>query len=320
MWDRKKLKEVAKEKFKANYWKCVLVALLFGMVVGGGYSGSSASFGNSFNNNSSSDSVIESFTDSLDRAADEVTSGVDSSGKERDDDSNDELFDEDDAVVEGAYNSAIGKDVRDAMESAKTANDELNGFVNKIKEAEPAEIAAFVVVIVLIVGMIVLIAIAIGLLIDAFLLNPLEVGCARFFYKNLSEPANVSNVAYGFDHSYKNGVRVMFYRDLYLILWSMLFVIPGIIKAYEYKMIPYLLAENPDMSKEEAFAESKRMMDGQKWNAFVLDLSFIGWDILSGFTAGLLSIFFVTPYKRSAQAALYDALRYGAPRNESEAI
>ena len=74
------------------------------------------------------------------------------------------------------------------------------------------------------------------------------------------------------------------------------------------------------MTKEEAFAESKRMMDGQKWKAFVLDLSFIGWDILSGlFTMGLLSVFFVAPYKRSAQAALYDALKYGqTTRSESE--
>ena len=156
---------------------------------------------------------------------------------------------------------------------------------------------------------------------EALLLNPLEVGCAKFFYKNLSEEAKVSNIASGFDNSYKNGVKVMFFRDLYLILWSMLFIIPGIIKAYEYKMIPYLLAENPDMTKEEAFAESKRMMTGQKWNAFVLDLSFLGWDILSGlFTLGLLSIFFVTPYKRSAQAALYDALKYGNDVSEHNEV
>ena len=78
-------------------------------------------------------------------------------------------------------------------------------------------------------------------------------------------------------------------------------------------MIPYLLADNPQMTKEEAFAESKRMMQGQKWNAFVLDLSFIGWDILSGMTMGILGIFYVQPYKDGTHAALYEALRYRTP-------
>lgn len=305
MWDRKKLKEIAKEKFQANYWKCVLAALLFSFVVSGGYSGAGSSFGNNFNNNFNNSSSSQSVFDS-DKDDDDIFD-------------DDDLFDDEDAVVEGAYNSPVGEDVKDAIKDAKEAEKEARGMINKLKEAGPAEVAAFVVAMVLVISIIVLIAIAIAMVIDAFLLNPLEVGCAKFFYKNLSEPANVFNVAFGFDHSYKNGVKVMFFRDLYLILWSMLFIIPGIIKAYEYKMIPYLLAENPDMTKEEAFAESKRMMDGQKWRAFVLDLSFIGWDILAGFTAGILAVLFVTPYKRSAQAALYDALKYGAVSNESKA-
>ena len=71
--------------------------------------------------------------------------------------------------------------------------------------------------------------------------------------------------------------------------------------------------ELPQMTKEEAFAESKRMMQGQKWNAFVLDLSFIGWDILSGMTMGILGIFYVQPYKDGTHAALYEALRYRTP-------
>ena len=80
-------------------------------------------------------------------------------------------------------------------------------------------------------------------------------------------------------------------------------------------MIPYLLAENPQMTKEQAFAESKQMMQGQKWRAFVLDLSFIGWDILSGMTLGILGIFYVQPYIEATHAALYERLRYGIPYN-----
>ena len=92
---------------------------------------------------------------------------------------------------------------------------------------------------------------------------------------------------------------------------SLLCIIPGIVKGYEYRMIPYLLADHPEMTKDEAFAASKEMMMGQKWNAFVLDLSFIGWDILSSMTFGILDIFYVMPYKMSTNAALYEAIKYG---------
>lgn len=296
MWDRKKLKAVAKEKFQANYWKCVLVALLFSFIMGGaGYGGYQGNYNFS---NFGNHSVTETTNDKKDK-----------------DDA--ELFDEDDpddAKVKAAYDSEIGKDIRDAIDDANKANEEANAIADKLKNVDKSAMVALVVVIVIIVTIIVLIAVAIGILFDAFLINPIEIGCAKFFYKNLNEPANVSNVTCGFDYGYKNNVKIMLWRDVYTFLWSLLFIIPGIVKGYEYKMIPYLLADNPEMTKEEAFAESKRMMDGQKWRAFVLDLSFIGWDLLSAlFTMGLLSIFFVAPYKRSAQAALYDALRYGQP-------
>lgn len=160
-----------------------------------------------------------------------------------------------------------------------------------------------------------LVVLAIVILVDAFVINPFEVGCRRFFVRNLNEPAQVGNVGYGFDNNYKNVVKTMFFRDLFTILWSLLFIIPGIVKAYEYMMIPYLLADNPQMTKEQAFAESKQMMKGQKWKTFVLDLSFIGWYLLSVLTLGLLAIFYVNPYVNATHAALYEALRYANPVN-----
>ena len=108
-----------------------------------------------------------------------------------------------------------------------------------------------------------------------------------------------------------NIVKTMILRDIFIALWSLLFFIPGIIKAYEYRMIPYLLSEDPAMSYQEAFAQSKALMTGNKWKAFVLDLSFILWDIGSIFTCGLLGIFYVGPYKASTSAALYETLKYG---------
>ena len=156
-----------------------------------------------------------------------------------------------------------------------------------------------------------LIVMAIAIVIDVFVLNPLEVGTRRFSIVNLNSEANVKEVAFGFDHNYKNVIGVMFYRDLYTFLWTLLFIIPGIVKSYEYRMIPYIMAEHPEMTKEQAFALSKQMMSGHKWKTFVLDLSFIGWEILSACTLGILSIFYVEPYRFMTNAALYERLAYG---------
>lgn len=149
----------------------------------------------------------------------------------------------------------------------------------------------------------------IGLLLKFFLFQPLQVGANRFFVMNLTEEGKIHSLGFAFDHNYKNQVSVMFFRWLYTFLWSLLCWIPGIYKSYEYRMIPYLLAEYPDMPKEQAFAISKEMMNGEKWKAFLLDLSFIGWNILNVFTCGILGVFFVGPYYNSTAAALYEALK-----------
>lgn len=168
-----------------------------------------------------------------------------------------------------------------------------------------------IIVISVIVVLVVLIAITISILVKVFLNNPLEVGCKRFFIRNLNQEAKVGEVAYAFDHNYATSVKTIFLRDIYVVLWTLLLVIPGIIKAYEYLMIPYILADHPEMTKEEVFAKSKELMNGQKWNAFVLHLSFIGWEILSLLTFGILGIFYVNPYKNMTFAGLYEKLEYG---------
>ena len=168
------------------------------------------------------------------------------------------------------------------------------------------------IAIVLILGFIVwVVATAISLAIKYLLLAPFEYGCRKFFRKNLDEPAKLSNIVYVFDSHYKNVVKTAFLTDLFIWLWSLLFIIPGIIKTYEYRLVPYIVSENPSISYKDALAESKKLMKGNKWKTFVLDLSFIGWDILSVMTWGLLTIFFVGPYKASTDAALYETLKYG---------
>ena len=162
--------------------------------------------------------------------------------------------------------------------------------------------------IIAIVGIIAFSAL-IGIAISIFLENPLLIGCYKFFINCKKEGENLNDIVMTFKNGYRNVVLTEFLRGLFTFLWSLLFVIPGIIKGYEYMLIPYLLADNPQMDREEAFAKSKEMMDGNKWKAFVLDLSFFGWGLLSACTCGILYIFYVGPYIHLTKAELYHALK-----------
>lgn len=139
--------------------------------------------------------------------------------------------------------------------------------------------------------------------------NPLLCGTALFFTRNASEHAKLKLLIYPFSQDYINTLKVMLIMDLKIIIWSLLLIVPGIIKAYEYRMVPYLLGENPGMSANEAFTLSSEMMSENKWNAFVLDLSFILWNMLSGITFGLAGVFYVFPYICQTNANLYIRLK-----------
>ena len=153
---------------------------------------------------------------------------------------------------------------------------------------------------------IVLVMALVGMLLQYLVENVLIVGGSRFFVLNQTERPGVGTMLDPFRSGhYGNVVLTMFLRDLYVFLWSLLLVVPGIVKSYEYKMVPYILAENPGMDRKEAFLISKQMMEGQKWEAFVLDLSFIGWNILSVFTCGILSVLYVEPYYQATIAEMY---------------
>lgn len=146
--------------------------------------------------------------------------------------------------------------------------------------------------------------------IHAFLNNPIQVGVDRFFLKNNQEPANLKELLYAFQSgNYLKIVAAKFLASLFAALWSLLLVIPGIIKQFEYLMVSYILADNPDMPVMDALRKSKQMMKGHKWNAFVLSLSFLGWGILSLLTGGILDIFYVRPYMEATYAELYLALK-----------
>lgn len=147
-------------------------------------------------------------------------------------------------------------------------------------------------------------------ILQALLVNPFRVGLGRFMLKSIDDRAKVREAAYGFDHSYKNIVKTMFHYDMRVFLWSLLFIIPGFYKEYQYRLVPYILAEHPDMNYKEVLQKSKNLMDGQKWKVFVLDLSFILWHIFGLITCGIGEIFYVSPYHNLTLAALYRKLSW----------
>lgn len=156
---------------------------------------------------------------------------------------------------------------------------------------------------------VIIIAIIIGFVLRAFLINPLLLGCNKFFIENRNSSSQKANIiGFGFKSNYGNIVKVMIVKDIFVFLWTLLFIVPGIIKAYEYRLTPYLLAENPDMDWKEALDRSKMMMDGQKWNSFLLDMSFIGWIILTVVSFGIVGIFYAYPYILATDVELYFAI------------
>ena len=143
----------------------------------------------------------------------------------------------------------------------------------------------------------------------AMVYNPVKVGVANFFLDGVTDTAEWKSLAVGFAPKWFANVWALFLRDLFVVLWSLLLVVPGVIKSYEYRLVEYVMAENPGMAAMEAIAKSKALMQGNKWNAFVLDLSFLGWNILNACTFGILGVFYVQPYQMLTNAALYEKLK-----------
>ena len=142
------------------------------------------------------------------------------------------------------------------------------------------------------------------------IINPVIVGHASFFYKNRYEKTSVGELAFAFNREELFPVvKTMFLRDLYVTLWTLLLIIPGIVKNYAYRMVPFILSEYPQMSAKEALRLSDEMTRGHKAKMFILDLSFFGWYLLGAITFGLSDIVFTTPYVYATEAELYHVLK-----------
>ncbi|MFO7815183.1 MAG: DUF975 family protein [Halanaerobiales bacterium] len=143
----------------------------------------------------------------------------------------------------------------------------------------------------------------------------LEVGGRKYFIELSQGESNLGLLGYVFqEKSYFNVFITMLLRSVYILLWSLLLIIPGIIKYYAYRMVPYILADNPNLGHKRALQLSQQMTQGEKWDIFILDLSFLGWYILGAMVLGI-GVFFVQPYYDSTNAELYLKLRQNAIEN-----
>ena len=148
-------------------------------------------------------------------------------------------------------------------------------------------------------------------IIGFILMGPLVVGQAIYLIDMIetnSDGKKIELVIEGFKRSFVNSFIAILLTRIFIMLWSLLLIIPGIIKAYAYSMTPYIIAENPEVDAMKAIDMSQEMMRGHKMELFFLHLSFIGWFILSLFTLGV-GLFFLIPYIQTSVANFYLELR-----------
>jgi len=131
------------------------------------------------------------------------------------------------------------------------------------------------------------------------------VGYARFNLDLVDrEKEPELGTLFGYFRFWKTTAAASFLQGLYVFLWSLLLIIPGIIAGYSYAMTEFILSEHPHLTASEAIAQSKQLMAGNRFRLFCLEFSFIGWDILCAFTLGIGNLW-LSPYKQAARAAFY---------------
>ena len=131
-----------------------------------------------------------------------------------------------------------------------------------------------------------------------------ELGYAKFLLKQYDRKQLQFSDLFSQFERFGTGFAQKFLRTLFIVLWSLLFIIPGIVKGLSYAMTPFILEEHPEMTASQAIKASMQLMDGHKMDLFILGLSFIGWSLLACLTMGI-GFLFLNPYMNAAYAAFY---------------
>ncbi|MDE5777782.1 MAG: DUF975 family protein [Lachnospiraceae bacterium] len=306
--NRKVLKENAKIALKNNFWMVMLITFVGsllgvgwnGLSSGSGFNGFVRGFSNGFSsrmNTSSEDESVKLMLEGIADALDENIPGADI------------YFDYDD-------NASLDENMSDFLH-------ELEGSVHLTDEFV-GTVLIVIGIILLIILLIYILSVCIQFAIGSFVNAPITVGYYRYFMKNRKQQANFMDLFAVFSKgNYMKVVKVMFATNIRIWAWSLLFYFPGLVKAYQYYFVPYIMAENTNISKERAREISRKMTDGHKWQIFVLQLSFLGWAMLfvleeiflglisCGLLAipGVLLIYPLVGYQMATYAELYEERR-----------
>lgn len=280
MWTRRQLKETARGKIIKNYWNCIAVCLMMSIVFG------------RYPVNVETLRIFHSAANKLEiESVKDVPQFVrENSIKEK----------ESRRKIEALATHAGAVLISVMISAGSFICIAVRMFCNMEKDGKSLEM--------------VLVSVTIASILFTFLIvNMMLIGECRFYLENRKyRQTQMFRVFFLFRYGIlKNPMWVMFQYTGLIILWSFT-IVGGIWKAYEYRMVPFLLAENPRMSSKEVFALSKQMMKGQKWDCFLLDFSFLGWSILALCTLGATAIFWSLSYHLAVKAELYIVLRQKA--------
>lgn len=302
MWKRKELKNNARKVIKKNYWTAIVICFLIALFTG--------EFGTSIMGIFPTDDSMDPYY---------IISHSDTVFESNQPERENEILKRQEEVVEDLKTRKENLNdtelkIVNVIESYLDSMTKSQKFIFKISDS----IKSFILdKDVLGIGLAVMSILSLAF--SIFIANPLIVALRRYFIKARKKQSTKINVVLDIFKK-ESWIRVaitMLLKDIFTILWF-LTIIGGFIKMYEYAMIPYILGDNPKMKWKEAFKLSKQMMKGNKWKLFVLDLSFIGWEILSLFTFGLLNIFYVNPYKVATNVELYEVLKKEVIENKYE--
>ncbi len=193
---------------------------------------------------------------------------------------------------------SVGGSSSSSSEGGDTGSTE-DALVTIFEGIEPEILTAILIV----VGIVMVVAVVFSF-IYMIIGGAVGIGYSKFNLDLMD--GNEARVGTLFDYfsEWKKGFTARLLQLIYIFLWSLLFVIPGIMASFSYVMVHYVMADHPEMTAKEALRESKKIMHGNRWRFFCMTLSFIGWELLGILTFGI-GMLWVVPYQQAAIAAFY---------------
>lgn len=291
MWNIKEIKKKGKKTLKNNLWTLLFLGLFMSVAIGRYMLNSDgfANLKNLYDYLINRDTQVEveqenSINEYIDKALSQTFTGnmtglINKYNKENN-------------VYKGVMYTAFNVITK--------GQEQIQNVINSIINYENKEMLRSIIIIVTSV---------LGILVRIFLVYPIRVGEARIYLESINYKATkIGRLTYAFKKErYNNIIQTLLLMEVRKFLWN-LTIVGGIIKNYSYKMVIYIIAENPSIKAKDAIRMSEEMMKDNKFQTFKLDLSFLGWNVLQYASFGILGIY-VSPYYTSTYTELYATLR-----------